>query len=354
MRKNHIDNLRWLSVVVLFVYHTFVIYNTFGENFYVEGAKIQVTTGFITVLSPWYMPLMFMLAGISTTYSLQKRTVKQYLRERVSKLLIPLIFGILLLVPVQAYFAAVFHNGYTGSYLAYYPLFFTKVTDLSSYDGNFGVAHLWFILYLFIISLVTLPLIKAYQKSGKKINMEKISTPVLLLFALVPVVTQLIVNIGGKSLGEFLTWYLFGAFLISDDSIQEKLRKNCFWFLGVTVLCIIVVAGFQARLMELNIIILSILYMFFAWITMLGILGLSSRYFEFRNPVTAYLTKASFGLYIIHQQWTVVVGFFVLSWVSSVPLQMLAIIIGCTAFTFLTYEILRRFSLTRFMFGLKR
>ena len=46
---------------------------------------------------------------------------------------------------------------------------FTHLTDLSGYDGAFTPGHLWFILFLFLISLAALPVLQAipYEKCSE-------------------------------------------------------------------------------------------------------------------------------------------------------------------------------------------
>ena len=93
MRKHYIDNLRSLCILLLFPYHTFMIYNGF-ESFYIHGDVVKPLSDFILICSPWFMPLMFVLAGISSAFSLKKRETSQYIKERILKLFIPLVFGI--------------------------------------------------------------------------------------------------------------------------------------------------------------------------------------------------------------------------------------------------------------------
>ena len=328
-----------------------MIYNTFGESFYIKGANVQATTYFLMAVWPWFMPLLFLLAGVSSAYALQKRTAKEYVKERISKLLIPLIFGVLLLVPIQTYFAEVFHNGYTGNYFEQYILFFTKPTDFSGYSGGFTPAHLWFVLYLFVISLVALPIMNFYQKSDKKLPIHKFSMPVLLLLFIIPVFSQLILDFSGKSIGEYLTYFLFGYFLISSDIIQVKLQKYRRILLGLAVLSGLLLINTFVR--GGNEFLYEFLYAFYAWVAVLTILGFGKQYLEFANRTTYYLSKASFGIYIIHQQWIVITAYFALMWIQNIPLQMICIILASTVFTFMTYEVFRRFYVTQYMFGLK-
>lgn len=354
MRKNYFDNLRWICILFLFPYHTFMIYNTFGESFYVKGADVQITTDFMIATWPWFMPLLFLIAGASSAYSLKKRTVAEYIKERVFKLLIPFLFGVLLLTPIQTYFAEIFHNDYTGNYFEQYILYFTKSTDLSGYHGGFAVAHLWFVLYLFIISIVALPIMSGYAKSPKKLPVDKIPLPALLLLSFIPAFSQTILNFSGKSVGEYLTYFLFGYFFISSDTLQEKIQKNRLSLLGASILCMLTYFFIGAEIENFSKILYECLESFYAWISILAILGMGKQYLDFSNRTTEYLSKASFPAYIFHQQWIVVIAYFTLSRIQSISFQMIIIIIFSSIFTFFNYEIFKRLSVTRFMFGMKK
>lgn len=354
MRKYYIDNLRWLCVLLLFPYHTFMVYNAFGESFYIKGPDIASVSKVIIGIYPWIMPLLFVIAGASSMYALKARPPREYIKERISKLLVPLLFGILLLVPMQTYFAEVFHNQYAGGYLQQYALFFTKPTDLSGYHGGFTPAHLWFLLYLFVISFVCLPIMWRYQKSKKKPAVHKIPLPALLGMFIIPVFSQAILDIGGKSVGEYLTYFLFGYFIISDDMVQGKLEKYRFVLLGLALLGLIPYTLWGLKLEARSVALFELLYSFSAWTAVLAALGLGKRYLSFHNKWTEYLSRASFSIYVFHQQWIVLAAYFALMWVKNIPLQMVFIIAVSTICTFLSYAVLKRVSVARLMFGMKK
>lgn len=157
-RKHYLDNLRIICILMLFPYHTAMVFNTF-ESFYIHMPKQGLADAFIMINWTWIMPIMFVIAGVSAFHSFQSRGWKAYARERVWRLFIPLVVGILTIIPVQTYFAERFHNAYEGGYFEQYVLFFTKLRDLTGYNGGFTPAQLWFILYLFVISILAVPLI---------------------------------------------------------------------------------------------------------------------------------------------------------------------------------------------------
>ena len=155
----------------------------------------------------------------SETSTLRKRTSGQFVAERIKKLVIPFFFGLLALVPIMTYIAEVFFNGYTGTYWQQYKLFFTKKTDLTGYHGGFTPAHLWFLLYLFVISLTALQIVRLQKKCLPKFRVGSLSYFFLILLFVPEWCCLYVLNIGGKSLGQFLLTVLIsfiGTFFIYD------------------------------------------------------------------------------------------------------------------------------------------
>ncbi len=244
----------------------------------------------------------------------------------------------LLLIPVQSYIAGLFWNG-EANYLD----FFTKFTDLTGYDGGFTPGQLWFILYLFVISIFFLPIAALYQSSPRRRFAHKLPLGVLLVLGVVPLLTHALLNISGKSVGEFAAYFLLGYFILSDEDVLAKLDRYRFWLLAA-MLCGVVETLLTNHLFQ----------EFFSWINILALLGLARHYLNFDNKLTGYLSKASFGIYIFHQSWIVVIAYFVLPVVSVPAAQILIILTASVALTFLTYEGARRVPAFRGMFGLKK
>ena len=351
-RKNYIDNIRWIVTLILFPYHTLMVYNSFGESFYVKGADLNFTAYIIGSIWPWIMPLLFLISGIGSYYSLQKRNIKEYAKERFHRLFVPLVFGILLLVPLQTFIAEKFHNSYHGGYLKQYILFFTKPTDLSGYNGGFTPAHLWFILYLFIISMVSLPLMYLFMKRKKSIKGEKINLLQLILFFIVPVLSQVVLDISGKSMGEYLAWFLIGFFIMSNNEVQLRLQKYRI-ILSVMALFFLTLYGFYGIILpNTSLIIYELIYGLYSHISILAILGMGKQYLNYNNRFTLYMTKSSFGIYFLHQNWIVITAFFAVITIRSIPIQIVTILISSIVLTFLTEYTFSKIPVIRYVFGL--
>ena len=99
MRKIYIDNLRNYTILLLFPVHTFMVWNDFGSRFYVWLGESRLLSTLIVLVNPWFMPLLFVLAGISARHALEQRSRREYVKQRARKLLVPFLGGLLLLVP---------------------------------------------------------------------------------------------------------------------------------------------------------------------------------------------------------------------------------------------------------------
>ena len=330
-----------------------MIYNAFGENFYIRGPEIRILNDFILVCSPWFMPLLFVIAGISSSFALKRRTAGQYLKERLFKLFIPLVFGILIYIPIQTFYAEKFHNLYTGGFFEQYILFFTKPTDLTGYTGGFTPGHLWFILYLFVISMIALPIMLYYKKPSKQIDGNKLTLPKIIPLFLIPYVMSILLDIEGKSLGEFLALFLLGYFVLSKDEVMKRLDAYRWWLFATSIALLVSYLILYYNYLDQGT-LFDIFYGFMLWICILAILGLGNHFLNISNPITDYLAKASFPIYFFHQTWVITVAFYVFKLTSVTAIQVVLIILFSVCCTFLNYELFRRIPVTRFMFGIKK
>ena len=197
-RAHYIDWLRVIAVLVLVPFHTARIFDIW-EPFYAKNDQVSGALSYVLIgaVGSWHMPLFFLLAGASTWHALRFRGAGQYLRERFRRLVIPLVFGVLVLVPPQSYLGALTYGNFSGSFLRYYPQFFKigPIGDLTGYMGGFTPAHLWFILFLFVVSLAALlPIFFLRRDSGQRMidGLASFFTRpgLILLLAILPLVIE--------------------------------------------------------------------------------------------------------------------------------------------------------------------
>lgn len=304
MRKNYIDNLRWLILLILIPYHTAMAWNAWEEPNYIFFHGNRLISSFIVFFSSFFMPLLFVLAGISTKYALQKRTSKEYTIERIKRLLVPFVFGTILLMPVMSYIAHRFNYSYSGGFLEHYKIFFTKFTDLTGADGGFSLGQFWFLLYLFIISILTVGIINLFKKLGVK--SEK-STPfwlVLILGLPLPLFSE-ILSIGGKSLVEYTYLFMLGYYVFTDENVVDKAEKNS-WTLLVVGLVVTILNVYLFLWSGKEYDVLNTITKYVSeWVMIIALIGFGKRYLNFSGKVSDYMNKRSFLFYIYHFIWVV-------------------------------------------------
>ncbi|WP_030159769.1 acyltransferase [Glycomyces sp. NRRL B-16210] len=350
MRKDYIDWLRNLAILYLIPYHSARIFDD-RNDFYIKGEPNAVADVIVSS-SYWFMPLLFLLSGVSSRYALRKRTGGEYARERFARLLVPFLFGCLLIVPPQAYYAMRFHLGYKDDYLDFLVKYFTDFSDWSEYAGGISPAHLWFILFLLVISLALLPLMTRLGHHDRLPRPLRgaglVIVPSLALAAL-----AMLPDLSGKNIFVYAAYVLLGFLIASDDAVLDRLERSRRTFLALALL------GAAGIAVELTVLgpqsgpLTEAWRAAATWVTLLAMLGYGKRYFNVHSKFTAYFNPAAFPVYIVHQTILVAVAFYVVGVIDHGPIPYALIAIGTLGLSFGTYEVIRRTGPNRFMFGLK-
>lgn len=348
MRIHYIDNLRNYIIFLLFPVHTFMIWNNFGSGFYIHAEENVLMSTFITIINPWFMPLLFVFAGISAKYSLEKRSAKDFIIQRAEKLLIPFVSGIILSAPFQTFLARKFKLGYSVSYFNNIKYFFTHFTDFSGYDGAFTPAHLWFILFLFVISVISLVIFNFAPNEKMIKKAEKLPLYGIILLFLPIYIMYHIGNFGGYSLGKYLTLFLIGYYFFSSDSLIDKLEKNS---AALTIFSLILLL--ISAVLYYNFSYYGDLWInFIGWMNVLAVIGFGKKYLNKKIILTNYLNNASYPIYILHQPILIALAYFVLQTKILLPMQVLIIIFGSLTVTILTYHIIKPIPFLRKLIGI--
>ena len=336
MRKHYIDNLRSFAILLLFPVHTFMIWNDFGSRFYIWEGESKLLSTLIVLVNPWFMPLLFILAGISARHALEKRTKKEFMQERLLKLLVPFLIGILFLVPFQTLYARKYFDHYQGSLSAHWAYFFTHVTDLCGYDGAFSPGHLWFILFLFLISVISLLIFQymPYERLAEKTQNMPVSA---MVFLFLPIWAMYhIGNFGGFSLGKSLTLYLLGYYLLSQDTVIEKLEQRRLRLLGLCIPGTVLSAALYVRFSYYG----DLWVNWIGWISILVLLLFGKQFLNKRTAFTDYMRRTSYTVYILHQTILVALAYYVVPDCESMPAKVLGICAGSFLLTYAASAIL--------------
>lgn len=353
MRKHYIDNLRWIILLILIPYHTAMAWNAWGEPNYIYFEGNRFISSIIVFFSPYFMPLLFVLAGVSTKFALQKRTNKEYLVERVKRLFVPFLFGTIVLMPIMAYLADRFNYSYSGDFVEHYAIFFTKYTDLIGADGGFSLGQFWFLLYLLIISVIGVGVITLSKRIVLK---SEITIPfwlVCLLGLPLPLLSELL-SIGGKSLVEYMYLFMLGYYIFADEEIINKAEKNCWLLFGIGLVATILNTYLFIWADKEIVLINTVTKYVSEWIMIIALIGLAKKYLNFSGNVSSHMNKRSFLFYIYHFIWVVLFQYILYGVVGnhSVVLFIGTVFLAYGA-TFICCEISIRIPFMCFLTGIK-
>ncbi len=180
-RLYFIDWIRVLAFGLLILFHCTMPFVTFGWEIKNEEHSLFLSR-IIIWLHQWRLPLLFFIAGVGANFSLSSRKPLSFLGERFVRLFIPLAFAMMFTIPFQVYFEWLQIGRHNISFFEFYP----SVWEFVPYpDGSFTWSHLWFVVYLFVFTLLLWPLfsimkIKGIQKGIQKLEML-ISNPVTIV-----------------------------------------------------------------------------------------------------------------------------------------------------------------------------
>jgi hypothetical protein len=107
--------------------------------------------------NPWRLALLFLVSGVATGFMLGKLTPGRLCRSRNVRLLPPLLFGMLAIVPPQAYVQILESVGYDGGFLNFYLTHYFAFGPQFCRPGPCVLLptwnHLWFVAYLWAYTM---------------------------------------------------------------------------------------------------------------------------------------------------------------------------------------------------------
>lgn len=377
-RRYDLDWLRIIAILILLFYHTGMIYVSWG--WHIKSTEhSQPMEQVMRWLHNWRMPLLFFISGAGTFFALKKRSFGQYAGERVRRLFVPLVFGMFVIVPPQIYFEWLFRGRFSGSYTEFYP----EVFNFQPYhDGGTGGAfswhHLWFICYLFLYSMISIPVFRWLKSESGQRLMDRIGRLIARPGGALWLVGLLLVN--DVALGGFFPdethalindWAYFmknlilfwlGYCLTSRRDFWQTITDQRRYFLVATAVCTLILYGSRA-LLGPDVINASrfstTLYSFnslgLTWFSVLATVAYGYRYLNVNKPVLSQLNEAVYPFYILHQTVIIIIGYTVLTQTNlGIYDGFLVISLSSLVVCVAIYQLLiKPFRITRFLFGLK-
>jgi len=375
-RRHDIDALRVWAFGLLILFHIGMFYVPWDWH-----VKSQHVAGWLELpmaLSHQFrMQLVFLVSGLALNFLRRRTTDGQLARSRLTRLGLPLLFGMAVIVPPQAYLEALRHGAAEPGYLAFLVNYFTfRPWPAGAFAGaEIGITwnHLWYLPYLLAYTLAAIPLMRFLEGPGAAFRrrfqglrgtwiiilpLVPLMASGLLVFPHFPYMSNAFVG-DWYAHSQYFTFFFIGYLIGTDAGIWREMERIRWGTLALAI------ASFSAWLFLNRIlpqdgtgsqqfVVLLITYLNrWSWIVM--ILGFAHRHLNRPFPWLAYANEAVYPWYVLHQTIIVVAGYALSQWalgpVAEPVLVTAATIGGCA----LGHEFLiRRSALLRPLFGLKR
>ena len=296
MRKHYLDNIRWITVLLVVLYHVIYIFNGVATDGVVGPFHpVQYQDAIQYLLYPWFMVLLFVVAGVSSRYALERQSHKAFLVSRTRKQLVPSTIGLFVFHWLTGYV----NMGIAGAF-AHIPLTGPALYPIMAVSGT-GV--LWFIQMLWVYS-VLLVLVCKFEKGKLYSQTEQCGVPVLLALAVPLWGFAQILNtpvIAVYRFGIYGTAFFIGYFILAHERVVE--RVSCFW-LPLTVSALVLGTVYTWYYFGENYavepVVNSAFSVIYGWVTVLAVFAVMKRFGDRTSPMIRWMNRHSFGLYVFH------------------------------------------------------
>ena len=367
MRRYDLDWIRVLVFGLLIIYHVGMFFVPWG--WHIKNNVISEDLRWpMLFVNQWRLASLFLISGMGTRFALSKRSSKQYISERVRRLLIPLIVGMLIIIPPQVYVERLAYSDYAFSYWhflvndAYTPVY---------PEGNLSWHHLWFLPYLLIFSLLLTPVFihlrndpQSALLSWQRRQLNK--NPLFVLVYVIPLfliegliepffpVTHALVG-DWFTITFFIVIFFYGfnfislgaSFWTALDKIKQMALIGGLILFTLYLLIIQCEDGILIHFTE------AMIKTGNMWCWMLAIFGYGAKYLNRSSPLLTYCNKAVYPFYIFHQTITVLIGYKIYQAGWHIGTKFIVLTIGTFLISWILFEIVDRIPVVRQLFGIK-
>ncbi len=369
-RRYDLDWLRILVFGLLIFYHIGMLYvENWGFHFK-SAYQSQTLENFMLIIEPWRMASLWIISGISIRFILVKVSLIRYAFVRSLRLLLPLLYGILMIVPPQLYVEMTANGALDLSYWQFYLALFNDNTAL--FENNqagiwphLDVNHLWYLRSLWQYSLaliVLLPLLNSsyVAKASDWLFKQHISVIVLVL-SLPIIFIQLNWSIETCRYPLGFTFLIYGYLIGWHASFWQQLKVKVKALLLTFIVFLVLFIGFYNTVwLSIDdstpawlIIIGMIIYSLVRVLGVLMVLALAYKYLNRKSSLLGYFNDAVYPFYIVHQTIIIVLAYNLAPLSLGPIMEPLSIILLTILFCFICFEVIRRIDILKPLFGVK-
>ena len=333
MRLHYVDWLRVSAFAVLILYHSSVAFFPDMEWLIASAERSASLQMVMDHPRAWRLALLFFVSGMGSWFVFRSRAGSAFLSERVSRLLLPLLFAMAVIVVPQVWYERAYYEGYEGSLGTFW---LTRYFTEGKYpEGNITWAHMWFVGYLLAMTIVCYPVFRLLKHSRlKPLNdwfARRAASPWVYMFFLLPVVLNLVLSPffprqtnalynDGAWFAVWASWFGLGFLFAKHHAaiiggvIERRWTSAAVMLLVSGLLYGTAWSGEPSSMGSwTNMTALyKIAIMALAWSMILTLLGFGAKHLNRRSAALSWVSGKVFPLYIVHQTVIVAVLFHVL------------------------------------------
>jgi hypothetical protein len=372
-RRYDLDWLRVLALASLIFYHIGMLYVADWGFHFKSQYQSETLQNVMLLVNRWRLPLLFFISGVASHYLLQKHTLFNYAKARTWRLLLPLLFGVLVIVPPQLYVEMTSKADLKISYLDFYIAFYDLQNPLftefqSGILPHIDVNHLWYLRELWWFSLLLLfihPIFSLF-KIGKIIDFvgHKFDIGGIIILPVICLTTLTLwvfpKSEEGVRIASGLCFFLLGYLVWQRESWWQPILIYRRLTLGLSLTSYVVLLYYYhfiwlSRTEPLEGIYAAIetsLLLANRWMWVLAILGYGYAYLNKPSSVLSYFSRAVYPSYLLHQSVLIVAAFSLSSLKLGFLFDALCVTLITVSFCLISYEVLKRIDIMRPLVGI--
>ncbi|MGK5034733.1 acyltransferase family protein [Janthinobacterium sp. LB3P118] len=368
-RRHDIDALRFLVFSLLIFFHTALMYVQ-GTDFHMRSSYATDALNMpLVFINRWRMEIVFLISGVSCAM-MTHTSRSAFLWRRIKRLLLPLLFGMAVIIPIQPYCEGVSNGlvepGFGRFLLHYFGGHAWPAGAFAGWQYGFTWNHLWYLVYLplYIIVLVTLqPLLERIKPYFRRLRGWRLlvlpALPTLAAMALLkmryPETHALVRDWYAHAI--YFTLFMYGWWLGNDKGLWQelaRLRWHALWL----ALCAFIIYQYCDKIHSEHLLTwasvgswpMRNLYM---WLAICAILGWSHTLLNRPFSWLPWARQAVFPWYILHQSAIVLLAYWLVPLQLGPVVEPLLVLTGTAAICWLgTSLLISKVSWLRPCFGL--
>jgi hypothetical protein len=367
-RRYDLDWLRVIAFGLLIFYHIGMLYSeNWGFHFKSQYLSSSIEN-IMLLLSPWRMGLIWFISGVALRFIVARFSLGMFLTTRSVKILLPLLFGIWFIVPIQLYAQMSQEVGLAMSFWQFYQQFFNLTNPLfNHYQAGIwphvDVNHLWYLRSLWQFTLLLVLAMPLLHHATVHTIITRLCGRSLFTIFIVLLLPLCILKLSWPSdtfrypMGAL--FLLYGYLFAWQPTFYSQLLRHWRVLFVVFILGYLVVElGYHTiwqnpAASQWQITSMDMLYTAQRLMGVLLMLALAQRFLNHDHPKLALLNCAVFPFYLLHQSVIIGLAFYLSKLQLGGFVEPLLILSLTFIICWLVFLAARRIDLLSPMLGIK-